>query len=346
MSKTYFLIEKSKIVLKENEIYPFHINVYSYKSGLYRLYLAANSPLSLDKYTFLQELLDKGASLAINHNQKYTYLSHQSLQESDIASLQKSPLQELANRSFDLKKSLEEKDEKEGPFLFEKNLEKSFESDDFMPLINRVRSEAMTLSLRVSHTVSLANHFCELLLVKDNTINRIVALSYLLCKTSGIDDEQSLGEILCAAYLSHIGLTQLKLDMSRNAQLDFTSKEKNDYKKHPGLTQHLIRKSGLMISERCNKIMYQHHERFDGNGYPEYKRGEHMEPLALILGASAHLIEFTQGHITGQKNQIKNVIQSFKDYASTPGLELNFGDQVQDMIKNLLQEKVQEKKVA
>lgn len=339
MSATYFIIEESQINLEENQIYPFHLSVYSYHSGVYRLYLSANSPLSAEKLAFLQEIMKKGAALAVNRNQKKTFLGHQGLTEDDIASLKSSPLATLANRSFDLHIKLQEKDEREGPFRYKEQLNQSIDKNDFMPLIQRVRDEGMTLSYRVSHTVSLANHFCEHLLTEDNMTNRVVALSYLLCKTAGITDEQSLGDIICAAFLVHIGITQLKLDLARNPHQDFSPKDMNLYKKHPGLTQHLIRKAGLKVSERCNKVMYQHHERFDGSGYPEYKRGEHTEPMALILGVSTHIIEHTRGIITGKKMTVKSIVQSFQSYNPSAGLEMNFGDQVHDLIANLLREK-------
>jgi response regulator RpfG family c-di-GMP phosphodiesterase len=348
MSAYYFHIDQGHIKLTENAIYPFHLSVYSYQNGVYHLFLSANSPLTSEKLTFLQSIMDKGAKLAINTKQKETYLDHQQLDANDIPSLQESPISQMAHRSFDLAKKLEEKDQKEGSYDYAEKINEAIQSTNFLPLIERTREEAMTFSFRTSHTVSLANYFSENFLHQDHIGNRVVALSYLCAKSLGIDDEQSLGDLITASFLYHIGYTQMDLDLARKPQQDYKTKEQSSFKKHPGLTQHLIRKSGLMISERCNKIMYQHHERFDGSGFPEYKQGQHIEPMALILAVASHFIEFSSGKITGKETQIKQVLQSFRDRSPSSGLEFNFGDQIHDLVENLLRPKIsnEEKKAA
>jgi hypothetical protein len=204
----------------------------------------------------------------------------------------------------------------------------------------------MSFHYTVSHTVSLAAFLSEKLLFEDNFINRVVALSYHLAKGCGMDDQAALGDLIVASFLSHIGHTQMDLLYSQTSQLEQTSTQKREYKKHPGLAQHLIRKSGLVISERCNRVLYQHHERFDGGGYPEYKQGAFIEPLALVLGASAHILEYTSGKVTGTEVPMITVVKNLKEKYLSPGLELEFGDTIYESLIYLLDNKNDEESSA
>jgi HD-GYP domain-containing protein (c-di-GMP phosphodiesterase class II) len=107
-------------------------------------------------------------------------------------------------------------------------------------------------------------------------------------------------------------------------------------KKHTILGTHLIKRGGLDISERCKKIIMDHHERASGSGYPGEKLSENIDPLALLVGAVAHLFEFSSGSISGNKQSLKSVIINMKNKNFIPGLEFDFGDKIFDIVVNLI----------
>jgi HD-GYP domain-containing protein (c-di-GMP phosphodiesterase class II) len=334
-SDSFFTIELEQLNPQENQTFPFHLYVYNPANEKYSTYLFANSPMTLEKKEFLEMIVSKGGRVAISKNQTKTFLSDRNLKEEDIEDLIEIPEHEFITRRRERLEKREKKLER-GQFHFRDELEKAAKNDDWMPLIREAREEAMTFSFTVSHTVSLASSLAEKLLTSDSYTNRIVALSVHLAKSCGMNDALALGDLICAAFLSHIGHTQMSLIYSQKPQIEMNDKERREYKKHPGLSQHLIRKSGLIISERCNRILYQHHERFDGGGYPEYKQGQFIEPLALILGASAHILEYTSGKITGSPVPMKVVVTNMKNKTLSPGLEIEFGDTIYESLIYLL----------
>jgi response regulator RpfG family c-di-GMP phosphodiesterase len=153
-----------------------------------------------------------------------------------------------------------------------------------------------------------------------------------------MDDDQAIGDIVCAAYLSHLGQTQVDFEYSHIPQLKMNGLQQKEFRKHPALSQHLIRKSGLLISERCNQLIVQHHERFDGNGYPDKKKGDHIEPLALVLGAASHILEFQTGRVTGTEVSMRAIINCFKNDAPMTGLEVEFGKVIYDNLLNMFED--------
>lgn len=338
--KEYFSIDKKFLGDPETEpLFPFHLYVYNPASGQYSTYLHANSPLIRDKRLFLEEIIDKGGEVAVSMDQKRTFLVHEDVKEEDVESLQEEPVHELVAKREKMIKELEER-EAQGKFHFKKEFKDATANKEgsFQILIDQARLEIQTLSVTRSHTVSLATYLAENLLIEDNFINRIVAFAYHLAKGCGMDDDQAIGDLVCAAYLSHLGQTQIDFEYSHIPQLKMNGLQQKEFRKHPALSQHLIRKSGLLVSERCNQIITQHHERFDGNGYPDSKKGDHIEPLGLILGAAAHILEFQTGRVTGTEVTMRTIINCFKNDAPMTGLELEFGKVIYDNLLNMFED--------
>ena len=149
-------------------------------------------------------------------------------------------------------------------------------------------------------------------MLDDNLTNRIVACSYFLAKNLDFKDEESLGDLVCAAFFHHLGMTQQDFTYCHVSQLELSNKEKREMQKTPALSQHLLRKSRADLSDRCMKIIFEHHERWDGQGYPNFKRGAFIDPLALVLGAVSHIFEYQSGKVTGRPEKMKTIMTNLK----------------------------------
>lgn len=344
MSKSFFIIEKKHIKLDINAIYPFHLYVYNPNTKQSLMFLEANKPLASEKHQFLLEILLKGGKISISQSQKKTFLQDQGQKEEEIPGLNTQTSHPLHDKVFEnlkrKKQSLNSKKSVSDLILTQDN------APNAMGFISKAREEIMCLPFTVSHTVSLANYLAENLMDHDSFVNQVVALSYFITKSMGIDEHQALGEIVCAAFFCHLGHTQIDTNISRLPESDFTITQKGELKKHPGLTQHLLRKSEVLISERCNKIMYQHHERYDGNGFPEYKKATFIDPLALALSASTHILEYGHGLIHKGPMPLGKVINAIKNKESLPGLIIDFGPALTDAISFMMKPKVVEKEQA
>lgn len=339
MSKQYFHIDSD--VLGDSQLFSFHIYIYNATNFKYSPFLFANSPLTNDKSEFLSFMLDRGAEIAIDVSQKRTFLNAMDLEENEVPSL-KEP--EKTEDELDREKKiseLETKKESEGSYNFQSEFGQSIRNNNFAAMIERARDEIITFSVRVNHTVSLARYLSEKLMTEDNFNNRIVAVSYFLTKNCDIKDEQSLGDLVCAAFFCHLGHTQLDFSLSHKPTLEMTEEEGKRYKKHAGLSQHLLNKSEVDLTGRSKQVIITHHERYDGSGYPTGKRGDYLDVLSLILGAVSHIFEFSEGKINGRVTPITSVINFMKNKTFSAGLEFEFGDKIYENIITLLSEDYQ-----
>lgn len=331
--KDFFYIEKDH--LKDESVFSFQLYIYNPQNREHTLFLHPNSPLDEPRVKLLDFILERGGMLAINRKQKKSFLRDVNLKEEDIPGLKaREEGQEEKNRKMAI--YMLEKHRAEKPFHLHQEIKAALLEDNFTQLIEEARLEICCFPVDVSDTVSLCPLLAEELLHEDNFINRAVTLCYFMAKILKIKDDEGLADVIVAAFFAHLGLTQLPYSMIGHPSLELSSGQVRLYQKHPGLTQHLLRKSKINLSDRCLKVILEHHERADGSGYPHHKIEEYLDSFSLLVGAAYHLIEQTSGLIDGKKKTFESVIKKMTGKEITNGLEWEFGDTILDAIRTLL----------
>lgn len=338
----YFLIALED--LKNIKVFPFHLFIFNPRAKVFSPFLKGNQPLTKEKRHFLEFILSKGGKLAVQLNQKLTYLNHMGLEDSHPLSgivngqAEKKKIQSTDNTSTAAQAVISKQ------FLYQQ-MESISYKDDFLPLILAVRQEILEYSLRISPSVSLAVYFAEVLMETDNFTNRVVTFSYLIAKELNILDEKDLSDLICGAFLSHIGYTQLPHSASHKPQLSFDLELKNTWKKHPGLSLHIIQKSRCLLTDQCLKIIDEHHERFDGQGFPKGTKDKYCLQLSLILGCSSHLFELVMGRIDGKKISLPEAMRLITRKQKYAGLEFEYGDTIVQTL-NIFLNRIESKQAA
>lgn len=109
----------------------------------------------------------------------------------------------------------------------------------------------------------------------------------ILCRAAAqrLDfDTERRHRLLMAALTANLALLphQDKLNQSR---LTLNDQQRAVIERHPELSADALAKAGI-VHERCLKIVRQHHERFDGSGYPSGLKGKDILPEAKLLSLS------------------------------------------------------------
>jgi response regulator RpfG family c-di-GMP phosphodiesterase len=322
--------------LKDQKIFPFNLFLYNPLSRVYTLYLEANGPLLEEKLNFLALISRKGGIIAVSLKQKKTFLTHLEHKEEDIPSLKRTIVSEQEKQSMMFQELLRHREEKSGKFYFKDAFNSAAERDDYLQIIEQCHDEILAFSYKINSTVSMAIYLADIFLTKDTHLNRVVAASYFIAKQSGIEKIEALGELICAAFLHNVGSTVIDYNKAQKPLTELDQKDQIMRKKHGMLADYVIKRSKFNLTERCVKIIIQHHERYNGTGYPNELKGDQIDPLALIIGAVSHVFEFSSGQINGSTTPIKSVLSSIKNKNYTTGLDLEFGSQVISAMEFLL----------
>jgi HD-GYP domain-containing protein (c-di-GMP phosphodiesterase class II) len=127
-------------------------------------------------------------------------------------------------------------------------------------------------------------------------------------------------EVALAGLLHDIGLSDLPLEISLKDEKDRTPEETAIYQKHPINSIELIKEKKMIVSENVMKFILQHHERYDGRGYPEAISGVRLKPESQLLALADRLDEMTtvrEGH--PRISHAEAIRQIAKEAADRPG---------------------------
>lgn len=104
-----------------------------------------------------------------------------------------------------------------------------------------------------------------------------VSLSKVLFRRSTAHDMHELG---AGFFLHDLGKVHIDAAIIKKPGI-LTETEMEQMRKHPGLGYTILRKAD-QLSHECKKIVMQHHERFDGRGYPYGLSGEEIHLYGRI----------------------------------------------------------------
>jgi HD-GYP domain-containing protein (c-di-GMP phosphodiesterase class II) len=107
-------------------------------------------------------------------------------------------------------------------------------------------------------------------------------MAYALAQKSGID-EGMCQRIKLAAPLHDIGTIGID-DEILTKQGKFTEKEKTAMQPHTEIGASILSKSERPVLKIASVMALQHHERWDGSGYPNGLKGEETDLSARIIG--------------------------------------------------------------
>jgi len=92
-------------------------------------------------------------------------------------------------------------------------------------------------------------------------------------------DQQSL---VCAALTMNISITELQSMLANRGGQPQLPKQRELLDAHPILSSAILREAGVS-DELWHSIVQEHHEKWDGSGYPQGLSKEDIEPLAHLL---------------------------------------------------------------
>ncbi len=334
--RTYFFIKLKS--LKDIRTFPFSLYLYNTKEKFYNDYLAANTPMTEDSYQLLQYIEEnKNGKIAIKMSQRMTYLATVGeLVDVDPLEIAKAKKKTQVLSEYEKIVEADEAENKSAQPPLRMMMSKSIDRDDFLPIILRAQKEIILFPINLSHTVSLARHFASQHLHTDNLTNRIVALSYFFAKKVGIKEQQKLADLICAAFLCNIGLTQISPNIIHEDQNKISTDQIEQYYKHVKFSRMFIDQSKIDLSYECKKIIDHHHEKYDGSGMPSQVSQAGLTLESEILEFVTHTLEYSSGFITGEKNVLSSVIYMIDAQAGLPGLNINYSSKIRPYITQLL----------
>lgn len=113
----------------------------------------------------------------------------------------------------------------------------------------------------------------------------VASLTVMMTVGLGIHDQRTLIEAGLASLLHDVGLTQLPMSVigESHKYRELGTVSRALLKLHPQGSIDLLRNRGIQVSKLMDAMITQHHEEYNGQGYPLGLVGAAVHPLAQVL---------------------------------------------------------------
>lgn len=142
---------------------------------------------------------------------------------------------------------------------------------------------------------------------------RIVNLAIVVAEKFDLSEDEKEA-LRFAAILHDIGKIGIKEDILMK-QGKLTPKEYDEMKRHVNIGIDIIKP--VKHLEKTIPLILHHHERYDGNGYPDGLKGESIPIGARIIGVIDAFDAMTSNRPYQEKMEIKNAISELKKYSGS-----------------------------
>lgn len=159
--------------------------------------------------------------------------------------------------------------------IFGQNLAVAF---DNLYLLQRFRENEQTMMHEVGDLVGSRSGDIE------NHQDRVAEISRFLARKQGLDTK-TVNVIYKAAPFHDIGMVGVPDSILTKAE-KLTDDERKLVQKHTETGHHILSQSNQDVFQAAAIIARDHHERWDGQGYPQGKRGEDIHTYARIVAVA------------------------------------------------------------
>jgi HD-GYP domain-containing protein (c-di-GMP phosphodiesterase class II) len=155
---------------------------------------------------------------------------------------------------------------------------------------------------------------------------KVLCIAEILGTRLGVKRQDDLR---VAALFHDLGMADIPSSISDMPFSQLTADDKKRMELHPEISVRILKEKRVSLSEHAVKIVMQHHERYDGTGYPNQMHGNGFHPDSQVLAMADELAERTRPSQPGRSETLDDVLESWK-------LEIQRGEK-QHYLPKLLQ---------
>lgn len=177
----------------------------------------------------------------------------------------------------------------------------------------RVIQDVMTqLSHQAGGVVQEIWKLAELDVNLQHSVN-VATYATIFALAFGRIEEDLLGDVALAALLHDLGISQLPVEVAAKAWRSQSDDERATYSRHVDATLAMLDElsedlgPGVSLT-RVRDIISQHHEKFDGSGYPKGIEGFRLDDIPQLVAMADILDSFSSGRWDGQPRALSQTL--------------------------------------
>jgi HD-GYP domain-containing protein (c-di-GMP phosphodiesterase class II) len=134
----------------------------------------------------------------------------------------------------------------------------------------------------------------------------------------GLSDEQLLSDMTVASIFHDIGLVRVKPEILAKAESKWSQSDRTDYETHVQSSLDILKESGAEFHPRVYRMIAEHHENYDGSGFPKALKGAQIDEPSQLLHLANLFDRLCTGKQTGQELSPAEAFDYIYDLAENP----------------------------
>jgi putative nucleotidyltransferase with HDIG domain len=135
----------------------------------------------------------------------------------------------------------------------------------------------------------------------------------------GFSDEKILADLTVASIFHDIGLVKVKADVMAKPETSWNAADKKEYEKHVEAGVEILKESGTGFHPRVLRMVAEHHENYDGSGFPKGLKGMEIDETSQLLHMANLFDRICTGKQTGKELSPAESFDYIYDLAQTEG---------------------------
>lgn len=168
-------------------------------------------------------------------------------------------------------------------------------------------------------------------------------VSTMFALAIGFADENLLADITVAAMFHDLGLVKVRPEVISKPEQKWSAAERKEYEQHVLAGLEILKDSASQFDPRVFRMIREHHENYDGSGFPAGLKGSQIDELSQLL----HLANLFDRLCSGkQTSQDLSPAEAF-DYIYAAAQDPNAVHEVQpELVERVFQFMLSEKSAA
>lgn len=117
----------------------------------------------------------------------------------------------------------------------------------------------------------------------------------------GISNDEVLGDLVMAALFHDIGLVKVNPEVLGKPEPSWAAQEHQEYERHVQHSLDMLKESGNEFPQRVLRYIREHHENYDGSGFPNKLVGAKIDEISQILHLANLFDRLCTGKQTGKE---------------------------------------------
>lgn len=143
-------------------------------------------------------------------------------------------------------------------------------------------------------------------------------LAVMFGMSIGLTDEQLLADLTVGAIFHDIGIVKVKPEIMAKNDAKWSATERKEYEGHVESGVNLLKESGTEFHPRVFRMIAEHHENYDGSGFPKGAKGAQIDETSALLHMANLFDRLCTGKQTGTDLAPSEAFDYIYDVAENP----------------------------